>query len=562
MIGAVFAVHPVHVESVAWITERKNVLSGLFYLLSMGCYLRLESGHGRRWGWYAGSLGLFVLALLSKTVVSTLPVALLLIRYFKGWRIGKRELLELAPFLAFGAVMGLVTKWYESHVIGASGPIWDLPIGERFLVAGRALSFYVIKLLMPINLSFHYPRWELDTADPAQWSWLVGIILAGLLFWWKRPTWGLGPVVGFAFFLVSLAPASGFFNVYFTLYSYVADHFQYLASIGIIALVVGTVSWGLDQRIAADADGKTGIPAGVKTLLGLLILTILGAMTWKQGLIYRDAETLLQDTLEKNPNSWLVHNYRGTAYLRQGRLDDAAREYLTAIKLQPRYVLGHNNLGSTYLKLGRLEDAAREYLTVLNLKPNDTDAHYNLGRIYSIQGRLEDAAREYSAILKLHPDNVAAHKNLGNVYYNQERYEEAVHEYLAVLKLEPGHILARNNLGNVYSAQGRFDEAIREYLTVLKLEPDYILAHNNLGNVYSTQGRLDEAIREYLVVLKLQPDNIVAHYNLGDAYMLKGLKEEARQQFEAALKLEPTFTPAQKGLEALEFQMKAPVGKK
>jgi len=557
MIGAVFAVHPVHVESVAWITERKNVLSALFYLLSMGCYLRFESV--QRWSWYVGALGLFILALLSKSVTATLPVALLLIRYLKEWRIGRREILELVPFLVIGAAMGLLTKWYETYLVGASGPAWSLSMGERLLLTGRTLSFYIMKLLWPINLSFNYPRWQLDIGDPMQWSWLLGIVLAGLLFWWKRSAWGRGPVVGLAFFSVSLAPASGFFNVYYTIYSFVADHFQYLASLGIIALIVGSVTWEFDQRIKSNACGKGLILKWIKPVLGLLVLVILAALTWKQGLIYRDPETLLQDTLKKNPNSWLVHNYLGTAYLRQGHLDDAIQEYLTALKLQPRYILAHNNLGATYLKQGRLEEAIQEYLAVLNLQPDDIDAHYNLAHVYSTQGRLEEAIQEYLAVLKLHPNDINARNNLGNIYSTQGHLEEAIQEYLTALKLQPDDINAHNNLGNIYATQGHLEKAIQEYLAVLKLQPDSILAHNNLGNVYSTQGCLEEAIQEYLTVLRLDPDNIVAHYNLGDVYKLKGLKDEARKQFEMALKLEPNFTPAQKDLESLNSQLKTHV---
>ena len=183
MIGAVFAVHPVHVESVAWITERKNVLSALFYLLSIGCYLEYESKHRR--GWYAGAFGLFILALTSKTVVATLPIALLLIRYWKGWRIGRRELLELLPFLLAGAFMGMLTKWYEVHRVGAEGPEWDLSMAERLLIAGRALVFYAAKLTWPANLSFNYPRWRLNIGDPVQWSYPLAVGAAGFRLWWK-----------------------------------------------------------------------------------------------------------------------------------------------------------------------------------------------------------------------------------------------------------------------------------------------------------------------------------------------------------------------------------------
>jgi tetratricopeptide (TPR) repeat protein len=518
MIGAIFAVHPVHVESVAWITERKNVLSGLFYLLALGCYLRFESG--RRWAWYAGALGLFILALLSKTVTATLVVALLLIRWLRGWRIGWREVGELVPFLVIGAAMGLLTKWYEAQVVGAEGLDWNLSMGEHLLVAGRALAFYVMKLVWPTNLTFSYPRWQLDIHDPTQWSWVLGVGLIGLVFWWKRFAWGRGPFVGLAFFAVSLAPALGFVNIYTMRYSFVADHYQYLASIGIIALVIGSVAWGGDRWITSDPHGRGHILKWMMPVLGSAVLVILVALTWEQGQIYHDPKTLWQDTLNKNPDSKLSHNNLGNIYKKEGRFEEAIQQYLAVIRLQPDFINAHNNLGTAYAAQGYPEKAIQEYLIEISRRPGHIDAHYNLGTAYAKQGQLEKAAQEY----------------------------------LTVLKLQPNYIDAHNNLGNVYKLQGHLEEAMQEYLTVLKLQPNHIAARYNLGAVYAQQGQLENAIQEYLTVVKLQPDHISAHYNLGNVYKLKGSNNEARKQFEIVLKLNPNIIPAQKALESLDSQ--------
>jgi tetratricopeptide (TPR) repeat protein len=553
MIGAIFAVHPVHVESVAWITERKNVLSGLFYLLSIGCYLQFKSRHlpaGQvgHWAWYAGAFGLFVLALLSKTVVATLPIALLLISYLKGWRIGRREILELVPFLVIGAAMGLLTRWYEFHIVGAGGQDGGLSMGERLLVAGRALFFYFMKLLMPVNLSFNYTRWQLDIGDPAQWFWVLAAGAVGLLCWWKRSAWGRAPFVGLAFFSVTLAPALGFFYVYPMRFSFVADHFQYLASIGIIALIIGSVAWRFD-RWKSDPPGKGHIAEWMRPISGLLVLVILVTLTWKQGLIYRDVETLWQDTLNKNPSSWLAHSNLGMMYSSQGRLEEAFQEYQISLKLKPdNNMQAHNNLGNVYSRQGRLEEAIQEYLTALKIWPNYTEAHYNLANAYSRQGRLEEAIREYLAVIRLQPDNIFAHTQLGNTYLNQGRLEEAIQEFLAVLKLQPDDINAHNNLGMAYSKRERFEKAIPEYLAVLKLQPDDIDARNNLGIAYSRAGRFEEAIRESSAVLKLQPDNIFAHNNLGDTYLRQGRLEKAIQEYLVVLKLQPDNLDAHNNL--------------
>jgi len=481
MIGTIFAVHPVHVESVAWISERKNVLSALFYLLSIGFYLEYESK--RRWSWYAAAFGLFILALSSKTVVATLPIALLLIRYLKGWRTGRREVLELLPFLVIGAAMGLLTKWYEVHHVGAEGLEWSLSMGERLLVAGRALVFYVVKLIWPTDLIFNYPRWHLDIHSPVQWSWVLGAAICVLVFWWKRQTWGRGPFVGLAFFGVSLSPALGFFNVYPMRYSFVADHFQYLASIGIIALIVGSVGWGFDRWAKFDVHSKARILTWMKPALGSLVLAVLMALAWKQAQIYRNQETLWQDTLSKNPNSWLAYSNLGNFYARQGRLDEAIQQFLALLKVKPDHVDAHYNLGTAYLSQERLDDAVQEFSAALKLQPDYIDAHNNLGTVYLKQGRLEEAAQEFLTISKLQPDYINAHYNLGSVYFKQGRIDEAAAEFLTVIRLKPDYIDARYHLGNIYKHKGLKNAARRQFEMILKLKPNFTPAQKALESL-------------------------------------------------------------------------------
>jgi tetratricopeptide (TPR) repeat protein len=476
MIAAIFAVHPVHVESVAWIAERKNVLSGLFYLLCIGCYLRFEST--RRWRWYAAAFGLFMLALFSKTVVATLPVALFLIRYMKGWRLRSREVLELLPFLIFGAGLAFVTKWYEAHVVGAVGSEWNLSIGQRFLVAGRALDFYVWKIVWPAKLIFNYPRWQVDIRDSIQWIWVLGAVMFAILFWWKRDSWSRGPFIGFAYFAASLTPALGFFDVYPMRYSFVADHFQYLASIGIIAAIVGSTAYGFDRWAEINA-GSVRVLIWIKSGAGFSVLAVLAILSWKQGLIYRDLETLWQDTINKNPASSLAHNNLGTVYDKEGRAEQAVQEYLTVLRLQPDHVDAHYNLGAAYGKEGRLNEAIQEYLIVLRLKPDYVDAHYNLGNAYGKEGHLNEALQEYLKVLTLQPNYINAHYNIGNVYLSQARVEEAVQEYLNVLRLQPNHI-AHYNLGIAYARQGHLDKARVQFEMALRLQPDLIPAQKAL----------------------------------------------------------------------------------
>ncbi len=490
MIGAIFAVHPVHVESVAWISERKNVLSGLFYLLALGCYLRFQTE--RRWAWYAGALGLFILALLSKTVTATLPLALLLVRWLRGWRIGWREVLELVPFLMIGAAMGLLTKWYELHVVGAQGLDWNLSLGERLLVAGRALAFYVMKLVWPTDLIFNYPRWQLDIQDLTQWSWVLGVGMACLVFWWKRQVWSRGPLVGMAFFSVSLVPALGFVNVFPMRYSFVADHFQYLASLGMIALIVGSVVWGFDRWIKPDTSGNGRMLDWMKPILGFLVLVILVSLTWKQGQIYHDLETLWQDTLSKNPNSWLAHTGLGDVLARQGSPDQALEHFRLSLQINPKDEYAHYNLGVIMASQGRQTEAIEHYQHALQIRPIYPDALTNLGAIMADQGRLEEAIQLYQSALRYKPSDPDTHNNLGVVLLNSNRLGEAIEHFQEALKSQGDHADTHNNLGIALARQGRLEEAIQHFQDAIRIRPGFSAAKTNLANALALRSELDE----------------------------------------------------------------------
>jgi tetratricopeptide (TPR) repeat protein len=490
MIGAIFAVHPVHVESVAWISERKNVLSGLFYLLAMVCYLQFQTE--RRSVWYAGALGLFILALLSKTVTATLPVALLLVRWLRGWRIGWREVMELVPFLMIGAVMGLLTKWYEVHVVGAQGLDWNLSLGERLLVAGRALAFYVMKLVWPTNLTFSYPRWQPDIQDPTQWMWVLGVGLAGLVFWWKRQAWSRGPFVCIAFFSVSLAPALGFANVFPMRYSFVADHFQYLASLGMIALVIGSLAWGFDRWIKPDTPGNGRILNWMRSVLGFLVLVILVSLTWKQGQIYHDLKTLWQDTLNKNPNSWLAHTGLGDVLARQGNLDQAMEHFRLSLQINPKNEYAHYNLGVIMARQGRQTEAIQHYQRALQIRPIYPDALTNLGVVMADQGRLEEAIQLYQSALRFKPSDPDTHNNLGVVLLNSNRVGEAIKHFQEALKSHADHADTHNNLGIALARQGRLEEAIQHFQDAIRIRPGFSEAKANLANALSLRSKQDK----------------------------------------------------------------------
>ena len=330
--AAIFALHPVNVESVAWITERKNTLSGLFYLLAALAWLRYrplttsESAREPDWRYYWLALALFACALFSKTVTCSLPAVLMLVIWWKTGRLDKRDGLALAPWFGLGILSGLVTRWMEQRA-GAHGAYWELSFVQRCLVAGRALWFYAGKLFWPRQFTFVYPRWEIDARAAWQYTFPLAALVVLAALWLLRSRIGRGPLAAVLCFAGTLVPALGFFDVYPFRYSFVADHFQYLACIGLITLTTSAVTV-IGRRITDEGRRFDGTSAAAALLL------ILGATTWSQAHIYQNEEILWRDTLAKNPDASIAHNNLGIELQNMGRLPEAIEQLEQARRLQ------------------------------------------------------------------------------------------------------------------------------------------------------------------------------------------------------------------------------------
>jgi tetratricopeptide (TPR) repeat protein len=416
LAAMVFALHPVHVESVAWITERKNVLSTALYLGAVSAYLDFDGRRGageeaqrRRWASYAISLVLFVGALLSKSVTASLPAALLLAAWWKRGRIGRRDIGPLAPMFLAGAVLGMHTAYLEKYHVGARGPDWDFSWLERILIAGRSIWFYAGKLAWPDPLIFFYPRWKIDTAQASQYLYPLGAAVVVCALWAARHALGRGPLAAVLFFGGTLLPASGLFNVFPMRFSFVADHFQYLASIGLISLFAGSL-----HRLLTGFS-----PHGGERLLkaaGAGLAIVLAILTWRQSRNYADQETLWRATLAKNDMAFVAHNNLGTILEARGELDEAMFHFERAWKLKPdigeypynlgvvlermgrtaeaaeAYASAHLDLGVVLVRMGREADAERHYREAIGYKPGLAQAHYGLGMLLASQGRAAEAA--------------------------------------------------------------------------------------------------------------------------------------------------------------------------
>jgi tetratricopeptide (TPR) repeat protein len=532
LAAAIWAVHPVNVESVAWITELKNTQSTLFYLLAVLAWMKFTAREtGRPWRFYGLALVLQALALFSKTTACTLPAALLLVLWLRKEPIGWRRLVQVAPFLALGVAMGLISVWWEAH-LGNYGNELDYSFNglERLLIATHALWFYVTKLVWPAKLAFSYPRWEIDVRDPRQYTWLIGCVAMALFLWWRRRVLGRAPVAAVVFFVAALSPLLGFIPLYTFRYTFVADHYQYVASIGLIALFAAAVS----SRVDTWQLGTTG-----QCALSVPLLFALGALTWRQAHIYRDAETLWRDTLTKNPRCWMAHLHVGNHLLEQGRVQEAIRHDEQAVEIKPDSAMAHYDLGNALLQAGRIEEAVGHYQEALRIEPGDFKTHTNLGNALQQMGRVPEAAGEYEQALRIKPNDAMVRTDLGIALQQMGRLPEAIREYMWALRIKPDYAEAHVNLGNALLTRGKAQDAMAHYEEALRINPDYAEAHMNFGNALLTQGKVQGAIGHYEESLRIKPDYPQAHDNLGIALAQSGRVPEAMQHWEQALKLKP-----------------------
>jgi tetratricopeptide (TPR) repeat protein len=546
LVGGIFALHPVMVESVAWISELKNILSGIFFLAAALIYLRFDSERKKKH--YAIALILFVLGLLAKSAIVILPAALLVVFWWKRGRIGwKRDVVPLLPFFAIGIMSGLFTAWVERRYIGAEGSEFNLAFIDRCLIAGRAVWFYLFKLLWPVNLIFIYPRWHIDVAAVWQYLFPAAFLLAAVLFWRLRNR-SRTPLAVLLYFVITLFPALGFFNVYPFCFSFVADHFQYLASIGPIAAAAAGIVYGTGLL-------KKRLRRPLQPLLYVMLLSVLFLLSWQQSGMYSDAETLYKTTIRKNPACWMAHNNLGTLLADMGRTNEAMAHYQKALKLNPNNAEAHNNLGILLGKMGRTNEAMAHYQKALKLNPNFAEAYNDLGLLLMDMGRTDEAMAHYRKALELNPNYAEAHNNLGILFGKMGRADEAMAHFQKALELNPNYAEAHNNLGHLLAEIGRNDEAMVHYLKALELNPNNAEAHYNLGNLLGDMGRTDEAVVHYQKALELNPNYAEAHNNLGILFGKMGRADEAMAHFQKALELNPNYAEAHNNLGILLVQL-------
>ncbi len=539
LAALIFAVHPVNVESVAWITERKNTLPMVFYLLSILLYLKFESSEDKRF--YKLSLGAFLLALLAKTSVVMLPAVLLMCAWWQRGKISRKDVFRSIPFFALSGILSFVTVWFQYNRAIRTDIVRADDFLSRLTIAGKAVWFYLYKAVLPYQMSFVYPRWK--TGVSGFISYIPLLILIGLLilFWYYRKGWGRSFLFGLGYFVVTLFPVLGFFDIYFMKFSLVADHWQYFSIISVIALTVGLISHAAEQ----DRFRRPAIA------LAVIAVCLLSFKTWTQAKIYKDQETLWEDTLTKNSASKLALNNIGVIRKQQGKFDEAAKHFSAVLQINPDDSEAHYNMGVVLEAQGKLEEAARHYSEALRIRPNDAEIHTILGEIRNRQGKLDEAVRHYSQVLRIKPSDIQTLMTVGMLLGQQGKTAEAVTQFSEVLKLSPDNAGAHFNTGLALAQQGKFDEAVKSYYQALKIRPDYVEAHYNLGIALARQGNTPKAIEHFSEVIRIDPNNEKAHYSLGIAQRALGDTEKAVRHFSEAVRIKPDYLKAQYSLGAM-----------
>ncbi len=456
----VFAVHPVNVESVAWITQRKNLMALLFLLLSVLAFARTGIADGARWRRppYVLSLALFALAMLSKGSAAMLPIIL---AGLVAWRrpLRARDLALLAPFFAISAALVITDIWFQKHGSGEvfrnAGPL------ARLLGAGGVVWFYLSKSLLPLHLLFIYPQWDVRPADPLWWIPLLAAAGLTAVLWRLRRGAARPVLFAWAYFCVALVPVLGFTDVQFMQYSLVADHYCQIALIGVVALVcAGWARWSA----SAAARWLPGPAAAA-------LVAVLSLLTWRQCGTYASAETIYRATLAGNPSCWLAENNLGNILYGEGRVAEAIGHYEAAIRLKPDLFEAQNDLGLALASTGRYREAIPHFEKAIRIHSDNGAVYYNAATALASLGRLPEALAYFGRSLELTPGFAPAHQDLGATLAQMGRLPEAIGQYREALRINPAYFEAHANLGFALAQLGLLADARAELEAALTIQP-------------------------------------------------------------------------------------------
>lgn len=562
-VAAVFALHPLNVESVAWVTGRKNVLSTFFWLLTMWAY----TGYVHRGGLlrYAVTLLLFALGLLVKPVLVTLPFVLLLLDYWPFGRfqpeqmfyenVGDNEqgnefevsryqraivwrlISEKVPFLVLSVVSVCVSS-LSTYRLGVAIPMGVIPMGLRIENAIVSYVRYLDKMVLPRRLAVFYPYPDVIPLWQGLGAGLLLVCATYFLVWVLRPKRYL--IVGWLWYIGTLVPVIGLVQA--GLWPAIADRWMYVPMVGFVILV----AWGIPDFLKQWQHRKVTLWAAA-----LIVLLALSVSTGFQLRYWRSSITLFKHAIDVTDDNYHAHFSMIKPLRQQGKFAEAIEHGYEALKINPNYPSTHNSLGAVLIDSGELDEAIVHLRTAIKLKPDFPAAHVNLGAALFKQGNLDEATEHFYKALQLKPDSFGAHINLATIFNQQGETEKAIKHYTEAVRIKPDFADGHNSLGYALVRQGRFDEAIEHYTEALRIKPNFADAHSNLGYVLAQQGRFNEAIRHYTEALRIGPESAGLHNDLAVALTRRGRIDEAINHFKAALRIEPDSADIQKNLNAV-----------
>jgi tetratricopeptide (TPR) repeat protein len=543
LVAGLFGLHPMHVESVAWVAERKDVLSTLFWLLTLWAYARyarkstVQSPQSKVF--YGLSLLAFACGLMSKPMLVTLPFVLLLLDYWPLNRFGNNRVWPLVreklPFFLLAAASSVVT-FVVQRSTGTVMTTTALPMSARLENVLISYVGYLSKLFFPTNLAviyplrypFHWPPGDLISA---------GILLLGISIFVitlrRRQPWLL---VGWLWFVGTLVPVIGLVQVGLQA---MADRFSYVPSIGLFIFL----SWGA-WALTKGWRHQVVAVSGAATV----VMVLCAGLAWRQAGYWKNTGTLFQHAIDVTENNFIAYSNLGDYELAQGHCDEAINLYRETIRLMPGYDLAYAPLGVALCKTGRLAEGIQELQLAVKLEPDSAQIHAELADALAEDGQGDAAINEYKKAISLDPDDLDARNRLGVLLENTGHLDEAIRQFKEIIGINPAYVRAYNNLGLALERQVRPDQAYAEFEKAVRLDPQDAKGHFNLGLALKEKGQLDEAIGEFELGLKLEPDSPQAHSGLGVMLGQKGRWDEAITQFQEAIRLKPDYDEAKNNL--------------
>lgn len=545
-VAALFAVHPLHVESVAWVSERKDVLSTFFLMLTLLAYVRYAQCPGVKR--YLLVTALFALGLMAKPMLVTVPIILLLLDYWPLRRFAReakpvkgrrsvspapRLLLEKAPLFAFTLASCVVTMVVQ-RAGGAMNSMEGLPLTQRVSTVVAGYAAYILKMFWPMKLGVIYPY---PSDGLPAWQVVGSAVMLGaltVLFWRARNS---RPYLafGWAWFMVTLVPVIGIVQVGS---QFIADRYTYIPLIGLFV----AIAWGVPELVRRKEDS----PAAVLILPAAVVIVLLSLGTFRQAGYWKDGFTLFTHTLAVAAPSAPAHTNLGTAYANRGDQDSAIEHFKKALEINPAHANAHFNLGNAYFRKRMYDEAVQAYQVAVEHYQNaaaggSAEAYTNLGNAYQGMRMFDLAEEAYGNALEISPDYLPAVTNLGNLLKETGRFGEAEELFRTALKVRSKDAESHNSLGVALAGLGKLDEAVEEFEIALKLDPRHAGAHVNLANIYASRRELDKAAEEYRIAIRLKPKTLEAHHNLGLVLKMQGDVEGAIAQFRKAVEIDPSI---------------------